>query len=145
MSPRIPRSHRASERIGAFFRFTLVGAIGFLVEIGVFVAILHWGSSSGLLANLVSISVSASVVFVASRYYTFPNRNRGELRAETMRFAVVYILSLSYGSALFWVAEVSVESLGDLGLTVLKLFIIVSSTLARFVAYQTFVFKQPAR
>lgn len=72
----------------SFFRFCLVGAVGFLVDAGLLLALLATGTLGPIAARVVSILVAVTVTWLLNRLLTFRSDDPRHL-FEWSRYALV--------------------------------------------------------
>lgn len=82
-----------------FFRFCIVGVIGFVVDAGVFqlfFAYLHVGP---FLARIPSFAAAASITWILNRHFTFRVKHQSS-RAEWLLYTVAMLLgaTMNYGA-----------------------------------------------
>lgn len=72
-----------------FFRFGLVGVVGFVVDAGVLFALMTVGDIDPFVGRVYSFLVAASVTWVLHRYYTFRSAARVAPAGQWARFVAV--------------------------------------------------------
>jgi putative flippase GtrA len=126
-------------------KFGTVGALAFVVDIGLFNVLLHEAPHKPLTAKIISTVVAATIAFILNRAWSFRHRQRSSLRREYLLFFVLNAIGL-------------VIAVGCLGLShyVLGLhskladnvsangFGVALGTLFRFWSYRRFVWLAPA-
>jgi putative flippase GtrA len=97
--------------ISQFARFGVVGAIGFVVDFGIF-NILRAGVFSPehvhegpIWAKVISTSVAIIVNWVGNRYWTFRKETRRHPVSEGIEFAVVSLVGLGIGLGCLWISH----------------------------------------
>ena len=83
------RARRNWEQLG---KFCAVGAVGYLINLGVYTALLH-GGLHYLVAATGSFFVAVSSNYLLNRWWTFHDRRAG-VAAQGMRFFIVSLASL---------------------------------------------------
>lgn len=126
-------------------KFGAVGAMTFVVDVGLFNFLLHLSPHRPLTAKIISTLVAASIAFALNRAWSFRHRQRSSVRREYTLFVVLNAIGLAL-------------ALGCLGLShyVLGLhspladnisangFGLVLGTAFRFWSYRRYVWAAPA-
>ena len=123
--------------------FGLVGAVGFIIDIGLFNLFFHDGQ---IVAKCISTTVATIVTYFGNRYFSFSHRARSGIGRETSVFFSINVLTLLFSLAVIAIFEypfgfkhhVLVMNLVNLGT-------IAIGTLFRFWSYKRFVFLHPDR
>ena len=84
------RARRNWEQLG---KFCAVGAVGYLINLGVYTALLHVGLHY-LLAATCSFLVAVTSNYLLNRWWTFHDRRAG-VAAQGMRFFLVSVAALA--------------------------------------------------
>jgi putative flippase GtrA len=74
-------------------KFCLVGAVGYVVNLGVYSLLLNWANLNYLIAAVGSFAVAVTNNYLLNRYWTF-HHQRGHFAYQGMRFLVVSLASL---------------------------------------------------
>lgn len=133
--------------ISQFARFGAVGAVGFVVDIGVFnllratvfaPEIIHEGP---LLAKIVSTTIAIACNWIGNRYWTFRQHRGRQLVREGVEFGIVSVGGMLIGLACLWVSRyvLGFDSLlaDNIASNVIGLGL---GTLFRFTLYRMWVF-----
>lgn len=72
-----------------FARFLVVGAVGFMVDAGLLIAMMHGAGLSPVSARLVSFSVAVTVTWLLNRLWTFRCHASDRPLAEWRRYVTV--------------------------------------------------------
>lgn len=129
-------------------KFGLVGAVAFVVDVGVFNLLRYEGTSwSGLLAHkpvtakVISVAVATSVAYVGNRHWTWRDRSRrGMSRQVTAFFALngigmaIAVLCLAVSHYLLGFTSALADNIAANGVG------LVLGTAFRFWSYRTYVF-----
>lgn len=123
--------------------FGLVGAVGFIIDIGLFNLFFHDGQ---IVAKCISTTAATIVTYFGNRYFSFSHRARSGIGRETSVFFSINVLTLLFSLAVIAIFEypfgfkhhVLVMNLVNLGT-------IAIGTLFRFWSYKRFVFLHPDR
>ena len=75
-------------------KFGTVGALAFVVDIGLFNIVLHMAPHKPLTAKVISTVVAASLAFVLNRAWSFRHRQRSSIRREYTLFFVLNAVGL---------------------------------------------------
>ena len=132
-----PRWRLLAKELSAF---GVVGALGFVVQVGGFqllYAHLHVGAVS---ANLVATVVSMTVAYLGHRYWSFSHRDRQGLGREYVLFAVINGVTLLLGLAVVAVVRYPLDQHSPFVLQVANVGSIVLGTVIRYLGYRRFVF-----
>lgn len=94
--------HQLIEQQG---KFLAVGIFCTFVDFGVFNALAYWVLDlNKIVANTASFLVSASVSFVANRFWTFERQGRVDWAREALPFLVVSAAGLGLSNVAIWVS-----------------------------------------
>lgn len=123
--------------------FGLVGAVGFIIDIGLFNLFFHDGQ---IVAKCISTTAATIVTYFGNRYFSFSHRARSGIGRETSVFFSINVLTLLFSLAVIAIFEypfgfkhhVLIMNLVNLGT-------IAIGTLFRFWSYKRFVFLHPDR
>ncbi len=125
--------------------FGVVGAIGLVVDIGLFNLFLHTAHSA-VIAKTISTIVATVVTYVGNRYLSFSHRARTNLGREAGFFFVINLIALVVSLVVLWLFSHPFGFSDDkFVLNVVNLFTIGLGTIFRFWAYKRFVFLHPDR
>jgi putative flippase GtrA len=124
--------------------FGAVGAVGLVVDLGIFTYLTHTEHLGALKSKAVSTVVATLVTYIGNRYLSFSHRARSSIGRETSFFFAInlIVLGLSEGILAIFVyplhfahtsKTVSLVNVATIGL----------GTLIRFWAYKRFVFLHP--
>jgi putative flippase GtrA len=137
--------------IAQLARFGAVGAVGFVVDIGVFnllrITILSPDNvdHGPFLAKVISTSLAIVVNWIGNRYWTFGEQRRTRALREGIEFAVVSVGGMLIGLACLWISR---EVLGYTSLLADNISSNIVGlglgTVFRFLLYRLWVFN-PAR
>ena len=121
-------------------KFGVVGALGFVVQLGVQNA-LHSGLGAGYLTALVAAYLVATVVtFVGNRYWAFRHRQGKGLRHESMLFVVLNTVALGIQFAVVGLVVYGLGFKDNFSYNIATIFGIGIGTLFRLWSYRRFVF-----
>lgn len=81
-------------------KFGVVGAVAYVVDLGIFNLLVHVGSSPALAdkpltGKVLSVAVATMVAWLGNRYWTFRRRRRSAVPRELVLFAVVNVGGLA--------------------------------------------------
>jgi len=121
--------------------FGLVGAIGFVVDFGLFNYFFHDGQ---IVAKCISTTVAVAVTYVGNRYFSFSHRARTGIARETSIFLGINVMTLLFSLAVIGLFEYPFGFKSDrFVMNMANLLTIAIGTLFRFWAYKRFVFLHP--
>lgn len=78
-----------------FFKFLVVGTIGFIVDFGTLTFLVEVAGLVPVLANTISFSAAVVSNFTLNRYWTYPDSRSKRRRVQIIQFAVVSIIGLA--------------------------------------------------
>jgi putative flippase GtrA len=129
-------------------KFGAVGAVAYVVDLGVFNLLLHVGddpvlAEKPLTAKVISVSVATLVAWLGNRYWTFRRRRRSAVPRELFLFAVVNVGGLALALVPLAISRyvLGLESAvaDNIAANVVGLAL---GTLFRFLMYRTVVFNE---
>jgi putative flippase GtrA len=121
-------------------KFGLVGALGFVVQLGSQNA-LHSGMKLGPTVSIVLAYIVATVVtFVGNRYWAFKHRKGKGLGREFWMFVVLNAVAIVIQVAIVDLAYYGMDLRSTLWYNIASIIGIGIGTLMRFVTYRKFVF-----
>ncbi|MCL2781838.1 MAG: GtrA family protein [Actinomycetia bacterium] len=126
--------------------FGLVGAIAFVVQMGLFNYLYYHHHIGPLTANAVGMIVSVAVAYVGNRYLSFSHRARSGLAREAAFFFIINAIAFVFAEALLALFAYPFGFRHDgFVMNVVNVVGIGLGTLFRFWAYKRFVFLAPDR
>jgi putative flippase GtrA len=127
-------------------KFGLVGAVAFVVDIGLF-NVLRFAGGEGVLydrpltAKVVSVTVATFVAWLGNRYWTFRRRRRAAAAHELVLFVVFNVAGMLIALACLGFSHYVLDLRSPLADNISANGVgLVLGTLFRFWAYRTFVF-----
>jgi putative flippase GtrA len=121
-------------------KFGIVGAIGFVVQLGV-QNTLHSGFKVGPTAALVAAYIVATVVtFVGNRYWAFKHRKGKGLKQESITFVLLNGVGIVIQVGIVDLAYYGLDMKGNLAYNAATIVGIGIATLFRLFTYRKFVF-----
>lgn len=93
-----------SERV-KFFRFAIVGAIGSVIDFGIFNLLATLAGIPAVVASIVSFSLAVINNFVWNRLWTYPETRHVPVAKQLSQFAIVSVAGLAIRTPLFAVTE----------------------------------------
>jgi putative flippase GtrA len=125
-------------------KFGVVGAVGFVVQLGVQNA-LHYGVKLGPETALVIAYMAATVVtFVGNRHWAFKHRKGKGLRRESMTFVVLNCVGIAIQLGILDIAYYGMGYKDGLSYNIATVMGIGVATVFRLFAYRKFVFLEPS-
>lgn len=88
-----------------FFKFLIVGTIGFVVDFGTLTLLKEVFHFPTLLANTCSFSAAVISNFTFNRFWTYPDSRQKKLAAQLGQFALVNIVGLAINNTLLLLLE----------------------------------------
>jgi len=119
--------------------FGVVGAVCFVLEIGLFQAAYVSGIDA-VKAKLIATVVSTTVAYLGHRYWSFSARARIGMGREYVRFALINGLTLLLGLLIVGVVRHPLHQQDALVLQIANVFSIGLGTIVRYLAYRRWVF-----
>jgi putative flippase GtrA len=144
--------HRADSRFARTWRlllkeisaFGVVGAVCFVLDVGLFqVLYVHTGVDA-VLAKLISTLVSTTAAYFGHRHWSFSHRARTGLRREYTLFVAINGITLLLGLFIVWLVRYPLGQEGALVLQLANIGSIALGTVLRFLSYRRWVFLDPA-
>ena len=88
-----------------FAKFSLVGAIGFVIDTGALnIMVGRFGMSTGplrLLAKTISFLLALTSNFIWNRYWIYPDSRSKQLRMQAVQFVLVNVVGLALNLLIF--------------------------------------------
>jgi putative flippase GtrA len=84
-----------------FFRFAIVGAIGAVIDIGIFNLLVGFLHMEALAAQAISFSIAVLSNFTWNRLWTFPDARSKHLTHQLIQFVIVSFLGLGIRTLIF--------------------------------------------
>jgi putative flippase GtrA len=94
-----------------FFKFAIVGTIGFIVDFGTLTFLKEVFHFPTLVANTCSFSAAVISNFTFNRYWTYPDSRNKKLTAQIGQFALVNLFGLAINNTLLALLERPFDSL----------------------------------
>jgi putative flippase GtrA len=120
--------------------FGVVGAICFVIDIGLFQLFYDVVELGAVVAKLLSSCVSITVAYIGHRYWSFSHRARTGVRREYLIFTLINGLTLGLGLATVAVVRYPLGQESALVLQAANIASIAVGTVIRFVTYRRWVF-----
>ncbi|HET8970555.1 MAG TPA: GtrA family protein [Candidatus Nanopelagicales bacterium] len=127
-------------------KFGVVGAVAFLVDIGLFNLLRGVGSDGPLAdkpltAKIISVVVATTVAYLGNRYWTFRHRARTSMRREYVLFFILNGAGLLISVGCLWFSHYALGFTSLLADNISANFVGVAfGTLFRFWSYRRWVF-----
>lgn len=84
-----------------FFRFVIVGGIGFVVDFGTFNILTFFLQVPPIYASVISFIAAVISNFIWNRYWTYPDSRTKRIRRQLAQFALVSLTGLLIRTPLF--------------------------------------------
>lgn len=94
-----------------FFKFLIVGTIGFVVDFGTLTLLKEIFHFPTLVANTCSFSAAVVSNFTFNRYWTYPDSRTKSLTSQLGQFALVNVIGLIINNTLLFLLESPFDSL----------------------------------
>ncbi len=121
--------------------FGVVGAVGFVIDIGLFNLFFHDGQ---IVAKCISTTVATIVTYFGNRHFSFSHRARTSIGRETSVFFGINIAALLFSLAVIGIFEYPLGFKHHLVvMNIVNLATIGAGTVFRFWSYKRFVFLHP--
>jgi putative flippase GtrA len=121
--------------------FGVVGAVGFVIDIGLFNLFFHDGQ---IVAKCISTSVAVVVTYFGNRYLSFSHRARTSVARETSLFFGINLIALIFSLVVIAIFEYPLGYKHHLVvMNLANVATIGIGTLFRFWSYKRFVFLHP--
>lgn len=129
-------------------KFGLVGAVAFIVDVGLFNALRFAGPGvlehKPLTAKVISVTVATAVAWAGNRLWTFRHRRTDRPGRELLQFAVINVIGMGISLACLGVSHYLLDLRTPLADNVSANGVgLLLGTLFRFYCYRTYVFTRP--
>ena len=88
--------------IAQVLKFGVVGAVAFVIDYGLMVALTELGGMNPILSAAISFTVSVIFNYVASMRYVFKHREDLSKRREFIIFVVLSVIGLGINELIMW-------------------------------------------
>jgi len=93
-----------------FFKFAIVGAIGAVIDFGIFNLLTILVKISPVAASVISFCCAVISNFLLNRYWTYPDSRTKRLRRQLVQFGIVSVIGLGIRTPLFaWLEKVLIS------------------------------------
>jgi putative flippase GtrA len=129
-----------------FAKFGVVGAIAYVVDVGLFNVLSYAGEDPlldgrPLLAKIASTAVATVVSWLGNRYWTFRRTRRQQARKEFLLFLLMCSIGLGISLAILWFSHYVLGFTSPLADNIAANVVgLAAGTAFRFWAYRRFVF-----
>ncbi len=130
-----------------FLKFGAIGAVAFVVDVGLFNAMLHAGEAPVLdgrpiTAGILSAAVATVVAWLGNRYWTFRRRRRSEIHREAVLFFLMNIVGIGIAAGCLAISRYVLDFSSPLADNIAKNgFGLILGMAFRFTAYRYVVFR----
>jgi putative flippase GtrA len=102
-------NHRAEAN--RFLRFAVVGAIGAVVDFGVFNLLSAVVGLTAVVSSVISFTLAVCSNFLWNRFWTYPDSRSKPIRRQLIQFSIVSVIGLIIRTPLFaWLEKILVRS-----------------------------------
>lgn len=84
-----------------FMRFALVGAIGAVIDFGVFNLLTHFTGINAVIASVISFICAVCSNFIWNRYWTYPDSRTKHITHQLLQFIIISVIGLAIRTPLF--------------------------------------------
>lgn len=136
---------RLGSLIHELMKFGVVGAVAFIVDVGVFNLLRHGAMDDRpLTAKLISTVLATTVAYIGNRHWTFRHRERSGLRREYSLFFLFNAVGLAIALSCLWISHYVLGFTSALADNIAANVIgMAFGTIFRFWSYRRFVFTAP--
>ncbi|MFF0560717.1 GtrA family protein [Streptomyces sp. NPDC020472] len=122
-------------------KFGAVGAVGVLVDLGVFNLVRHFSELPVVRASIIATVVAIVFNYLGFRYFTYRDRDKSSRTKELVLFLLFSLVGLVIQNGLLYAATYGFGWDTPLQSNFFKFFGIGVATLFRFWSYRTWVFR----
>ncbi|WP_225803367.1 GtrA family protein [Streptomyces sp. NK15101] len=122
-------------------KFGAVGAVGVLVDLGVFNLVRHFSDLPVVRASVIATVVAIAFNYLGFRYFTYRDRDKSSRTKELVLFLVFSLIGLVIQNGVLYAATYGFGWDTPLQSNFFKFFGIGVATLFRFWSYRTWVFR----
>ncbi|MDX1601054.1 MAG: GtrA family protein [Anaerolineales bacterium] len=97
----IPRSARARREFVRFYKFSVVGAIGAVVDFGSFNLLTLVAGMGGVAASVISFVAALTSNFIWNRIWTYPDSRSKRVHHQAIQFGLVNLVGLAIRTPVF--------------------------------------------
>ncbi len=98
-------STRARRELGRFFKFSVVGVMGAIVDFGTFNLLISAFNVWSVAASTFSFSAAVTSNFVWNNYWTYADSRTKPIGKQATQFAIVNLIGLAIRTPIFAIAE----------------------------------------
>ena len=104
---------RDPQERGRFLRFAVVGAIGAVVDFGIFNLLVNLANMVAIWASVASFTAAVVSNFLWNRFWTYPDSRSKSVSKQVIQFILVSVVGLGIRTPLFaWLEKVFAHNLG---------------------------------
>lgn len=122
-------------------KFGVVGAFGFVVQLGVQNALFPGHGIGPLTAVVIGYAIATVVTFIGNRHWAFKNRKGGGLRQETVLFVALNVVGIFIQLGIVALVVHGMHMSDRLSYNLATIVGIAIGTLFRLITYRRFVFR----
>jgi putative flippase GtrA len=93
------------KEMGRFIKFSIVGALGAVIDFGLLNLLVQLAGFPKLLANVCSFTAAVISNFVWNRLWVYPETRGESLRKQFVQFSVVNVAGLAINTAIFYASD----------------------------------------
>ena len=124
--------------------FGVVGAVGFVLQVGGFQLLYAHLGTGAVTSNLIATLVSMTAAYLGHRYWSFSHRERSGMAREYLVFAAINGVTLLLGLAVVAFVRYPLGQDSAMVLQIANVGSIVLGTVIRYLGYRRWVFTDPS-
>ena len=94
-----------------FFKFLIVGTIGFVIDFGVLILLKELTSLPTVVANSISFTAAVISNFTFNRYWTYPDSRSKSIWSQMGQFALVNLVGLAINDTILHFLEIFFDTI----------------------------------
>jgi len=106
-------SPRTRREINRFFKFSVVGIIGAVVDFGSFNLLANVLGVGSIVASVISFSAAVTSNFIWNRYWTYPDSRSKPVSQQVLQFTLVNLVGLAIRTPIFAFSEAPMIRLSE--------------------------------
>jgi putative flippase GtrA len=123
--------------------FGVVGAVAFVVDIGLFQLLYASAGVDAVIAKVVSTLVAMTLAYLGHRFWSFSHRVHARPGRQSLVFALINGVTLALGAGVIWLVRYPLGQESVLVVQLANLATIALGTVIRYLGYRRWVFTEP--